>query len=89
MAIASSLLQAIKKCRQACQPGILMRFSQGSIPESLVKKIKIDTVIQHWLKITTLKEYKNGFNKHLITLPILNCFSPNFQGLILKKKRLN
>jgi hypothetical protein len=38
MAIASSLLQAIEKCRQACPPGISMRFSQGSFPESLVNK---------------------------------------------------
>ena len=56
MAIASSLLQAIKKCSHACPPGILIRFSQGSIPESLVdKKIKIDKVIQHLLKVTTPK----------------------------------
>ena len=47
MAIASSLLQAVKKCRQACPPEIFMGFSQGSIPESLVeKKIKIDKAIQ-------------------------------------------
>ena len=60
MAIATSLLQAIKRCHQACPPGILMHFSQGSIPESLVnkKKIKIDKVIQHLLKVTTPKEYK-------------------------------
>ena len=38
MVIVSSLLQALKICRQACPPSILMRFSQGSIPESLVKK---------------------------------------------------
>ena len=37
MAIASSFLPAMKKLRQACPPGILMYFSQGSIPESLVK----------------------------------------------------
>ena len=41
MAVASSLLQAIKRCRQACPPGMLMRFSQQSIPESLVGKKKI------------------------------------------------
>ena len=36
-----------------------MRFLQGSIPESLVKKkIKIDKVIQLLLKVTTPKEYK-------------------------------
>ena len=47
MAIASSLLQAMEKYRQACPPGILMYFSQGSIPESLVKKkLKVDKVIQ-------------------------------------------
>ena len=59
MAIASSLLQVIKKYRQACPPGILMHFSQESIPESLVnKKIKIGKVIQHLLKVTPPKEYK-------------------------------
>ena len=63
MAIASSLLQALKICCQSCPPGILMRFTQGSIPESLVnkkknlKKIKIDEVIQHLLKVSILKEY--------------------------------
>ena len=47
--------------------GILMRFSQGSIPESLVgKKIKIDKVIQHLLKVTPPKEYKkNMFSTNL------------------------
>ena len=30
----------------------------------------------------------HGFNKRLITLSILNCFSPNFQGLILMKNAL-
>ena len=34
--LASSLLQAIKTCRQACPPGYLMHFSWGWIPESLV-----------------------------------------------------
>ena len=34
--LASSLLQAIKTCRQACQPSYLMHFSKGWIPESLV-----------------------------------------------------
>jgi hypothetical protein len=48
-----------KKCRQACPPGKLMCFSQGSIPESLVnKKIIIDKVIQHLLKVATPTEYK-------------------------------
>ena len=42
MAIASSLLQAIEKCPQGCSPGILMGFSQGSPPESLVdEKLKL------------------------------------------------
>ena len=58
MAIASSLLQAIKKCRQACPSKIKMCFSQGSIPESLVNKKSKLTVIQHLLKVTTPKEYK-------------------------------
>ena len=40
MGIASSLLQAMKKCCQACPPVILIRFSQRLIPESLVKKKK-------------------------------------------------
>ena len=36
------LLQAMKKCRQAWPPGILMGFSQGSPPESLVdEKLKL------------------------------------------------
>jgi hypothetical protein len=39
MAIAPTLLQAIKICRQACPPSILMCFSQASIPEGTVKKI--------------------------------------------------
>jgi hypothetical protein len=38
MAIASSLLQAKNKCRQACPSTLLVCFSQGSIPESFVKK---------------------------------------------------
>ena len=38
MTIASSLLKTVKKLRQACPPNIIMRFSQGSITESLVKK---------------------------------------------------
>ena len=35
-----------------------MRFWQGSIPESFVKKIKTDKVIQRYLKVTTPTEYK-------------------------------
>ena len=62
MAIASSLIQVLKNCCQACPPGILMPFTQGSIPENLVKekkrkKKKIDEVIQHLLKVTIPKEY--------------------------------
>jgi hypothetical protein len=55
MIIASSLLQVVKKCRQACPSCLLMRFSQGSILESLVKikKIKINKVIQLLLKPCT------------------------------------
>ena len=57
MAIASSLLQAIKICQPACPPSVLLRFSQGSIPESWVKK-KSQQVIQHLLKMTTPIDYK-------------------------------
>ena len=43
-----------KNCCQACPTSILMRFSQGSIPESLMgKKITIEKVIQRLLKETT------------------------------------
>ena len=38
MAIASRLLQALQKLCQACPSWILLRFSQGSISKSLVKK---------------------------------------------------
>ena len=51
MAIASSLLQAIKNVAS-----LSMRFS--SIPESFIKKIKIDKDIQCLLKVTTSTEYK-------------------------------
>ena len=59
MAIASSLLQAIKMLRQACPPSLLMHFSQGSIPESFgEKQITTVKVIQRLLKVTTPIEYK-------------------------------
>ena len=35
-----------------------MHFSQGSIPESLVKKNRIDKIIQLLLKVATQIEYK-------------------------------
>jgi len=46
MAIASCLLQALEGLRQACPPSLLMRFSQGLIPESLVKKTTTDKIIR-------------------------------------------
>ena len=59
MAIASSLLQVMKKLHRACPPNILMRFSQGSIPETLLrKKITTDKVIQCLLKGTTPTDIK-------------------------------
>ena len=47
-----------KKCPQAYPPSILIRVLQESIPESLVKKITTDKVIQSLLKVTTPTEYK-------------------------------
>jgi hypothetical protein len=42
---------------------MLMRFSQGSILESLVKKkFTIDQVIPHLLKVTTPIEYKKNMD---------------------------
>ena len=44
------------------------------------------------LKVTTPKEYKKymfSTNLYLITLSVLNCYSPNFQGFILMKNALN
>ena len=82
MAIASSLLQAIKKLRQACPPSLLMRFSQGSIPESLVIFFLIDKVIQ-CVEIIVVLFYSIGvvtFNKHCITLLVMIFFPLNFQG---------
>ena len=38
MAFDQSLQRTIKNCCQACPPSILMRFSKGSIPKSLMKK---------------------------------------------------
>ena len=82
MAIAPSLLQAIKICCQACPPNILIRFPQGSIPESFVKKnITMDKVFQRLLKVTTPIEYKKYIGN-------FDFFSPNFQGLILVKTAL-
>ena len=71
MAIASSLLQAIKNvAKHANLVRISMRFSQGSIPESFVKTN---------LKLT------HGFNKHRITLSIFIYFL--FSGINPCKKR--
>ena len=42
-----------KKCCQACQFSLSMHFTQESIPESLVKKNRIDKVIQLLLKPCT------------------------------------
>ena len=58
LAIVTSLLQAIKRLCQCCPPSIFMCFSQGSILESLVKKIWIDKVIQLLLKVATQIKYK-------------------------------
>ena len=57
MAIASSLLQATKKCRQACPPGIFMRFS---ILEILVnKKSKLTKLFNICWKQLLLKSMKS------------------------------
>ena len=49
--LASSLLQAIKTCRQACPPGYLMHFSWGWIPESLVNNnAKLTKLLKVWWK---------------------------------------
>ena len=51
MVIALSLLRTIKNLLQACPPIIFLRFSQESIPKSLVKKkITFHKVIQRLLK---------------------------------------
>ena len=50
-----------KELSQACPHSILMHFSQGSIPESLVKKnsqLTSDKVIQRLLKVTTSTVYR-------------------------------
>ena len=48
IAIASSLLQAIKTCRQACPPGFVNAFFLRINPWKFgEKKFKIDKVIQH------------------------------------------
>ena len=68
MAIASSLLQAIKQCCQACPPGLLFRFSQGSIPESLVNKksklTKLYNICQKQLLLKSIKStwFQQTFN---------------------------
>ena len=45
------------------------------------------------LKVTPPKEYKkymfSSKFKPLITLSVLNCYSPNFQGFILMKNAVN
>ena len=49
--LASSLLQAIKTCRQACPPGYLMHFSKGWIRESLVNNnSKLTKLLKVWWK---------------------------------------
>ena len=89
--LASSLLQAIKICRQACPSGYLMHFSQGWIPESLVSNnSKLTKLLKVCWNVYFL--YSLGgvtFNKCWITLTILYRYSPNFQGFSLMKNAIN
>ena len=84
--LASSLLQAIKICRQACPPSILMRFSQGSIPESLVKNnLKLTKLLNVCLNhvLFILSHFQQTLN-NFVSFEIV--FLQNFSGSDACKK---
>ena len=64
-----------------------MRFSQGSIPESLVKK-KSQPNIQRLLKQATSIEYKKNMVSTNVEYHCERKISLDFQGLILVKNAL-
>ena len=71
---------------------MLLRFSQGSIPESLVKKF------QNWPSYSTFVEtiyffhslgVSSYFQQKLITLSVLNFFPPKLSGIDPYDKQIN
>ena len=82
--LLSSLLQAIKTCRQTCPPGYLMHFSYGWIPESLVNNnSKLTKLFNSCWKLLLLKSIKSTWFQQTF-----NNFV-SFQGFILMKNALN
>ena len=66
--LASSLLQAIKTCRQACPPGYVLHFSLGWIPESLVNNnAKLTKLLKVcWKHVLFILFRRSNFQQMLI-----------------------
>ena len=91
MAIASNLLQAKKTCPQACNLGSQCVFHKD-------QSLKVwQKTIQNWQRYSTFDEIvyslyllfrSSYFQQKFNNFVNFDCFSPNFQGLILTKNTL-